>query len=93
VAGVPPNMEEITMTKFTLLAIVAILPALASRPASAMAAIQEPGAYAFAYPNADLGTGSSVHRTRVASHRVASHKALGAFALAPDATRHPRRHR
>lgn len=74
------------MTKFTLLAIVAILPALVTGPAHAMAAIQEPGAYAFVYPNADLGTGSS-------RHRVTSRSAFGAFALAPVATRHVRAHR
>ena len=76
------------MTKFTLLAIVAILPAVVTGPAQAMAAIQELGAYAFAYPNADLGIGSSQYRPRVASH-----KAFGAFALAPVATRHTRTHR
>ena len=83
------------MTKFTLLAIVAILPALVTGPAHAMAAIQEPGAYAFAYPNANLGFGpSGQYRTRVASRG-----AFGAFALAPVATqtpvatRHTRAHR
>ena len=73
------------MTKFTLLAIIAILPAVATGPAHAMAAIQEPGAYAFVHPNADLGIGSG--------RRVASHKAFGAFALAPVATRHARGHK
>jgi hypothetical protein len=76
------------MTKFTLLAIVAILPALVTGPVHAMAAIQEPGAFAFVHPNADLGIGSSQYRPRVASH-----KAFGAFALAPVATRHARGHR
>jgi len=76
------------MTKLTLLAIVAVLPILATGPANAMAAIQEPGAYAFAYPNADLSIGSSAHRTHVAPG-----KAFGAFALAPPATRHVRAHR
>ena len=76
------------MTKFTLLAVVAILPAVVTGPAHAMAAIQEPGAYAFYRPNADLGIRSSVHRPRVASS-----KAFGAFALAPAATRHARGHR
>jgi hypothetical protein len=76
------------MTKFTLLAIIAIVPAVVTGPAHAMATIQEPGAYAFYRPNADLGIGSSVHRPRVASS-----KALGAFALAPVATRQSRGHR
>ena len=43
------------MTKLTLLAIIAILPAVVTGSAHAMAAIQEPGAYAFVYPNARLG--------------------------------------
>jgi hypothetical protein len=73
------------MKKFALLAVVAILPAIVTGPAYAMAAIQEPGAYAFYRPNANLGIGSS--------QRVASHKTFGAFALAPATTRHTRAHR
>jgi hypothetical protein len=76
------------MTKFTLLAIVAFLPALATSPAHAMAAIQEPGAYAFVRPNADFGIGSSAHQPRVGSRT-----AFGAFALAPTGTRHARGHK
>jgi hypothetical protein len=76
------------MTKFTLVAIVAILPAVVTGPAHAMAAIQEPGAFAFVHPNADSGIGPSQYRPRVASH-----KASGAFALAPVASRHGRAHR
>ena len=76
------------MTKLTLLAIIAILPAVVTGSAHAMAAIQEPGAYAFVYPNADSGFGSRQHRPRVASRN-----AFGAFALAPVATRHTRGHR
>jgi len=74
------------MKKFILLAIVAILPAVVTGPAHAMAATQEPGAYAFAYPNANLGTGSGHYR-----QRVASRSAFGAFALAPAATRRTHR--
>jgi hypothetical protein len=76
------------MTKFTLLAIVAILPALVTGPAHAMPAIQEPGAYAFVHPNADLGIGSSQYQPRVGSR-----SSFGAFAKAPVATRHTRAHR
>jgi hypothetical protein len=76
------------MKKFILLAIVAILPAVVTGPAHAMPAIQEPGAYAFYHPNADMGIGSSQYR-----QRVASRSAFGAFALAPAATRHVRTHR
>jgi hypothetical protein len=79
------------MTKFTLLAIVAILPAVVTGPAHAMAAIQEPGAYAFAYPNANLGFGPGQYRTRVASHKAVG--SFNAFALAPSATSHARKYR
>ena len=79
-----------TATKFALLAIVAILPAVVTGPAHAMAAIQEPGAYAFAYPNANLGTGHSQVRLRAASHQIG---AFNAMALAPIATKHARGHR
>ena len=43
------------MTKFIVVAIVAILPAAITGRAHAMAAIQEPGASAFAYPKCRLG--------------------------------------
>jgi hypothetical protein len=76
------------MTKFTLLAIIAILPAVVTGPAHAMAAIQEPGAFAFVHPNADLGIGSRAHQPRVGSRT-----AFGAFALAPTPTRHARGHK
>jgi hypothetical protein len=46
------------MTKCKLLAASGILSAAPSTPVLAQAVIQEPGAYAFFYPNADLGFGS-----------------------------------
>jgi hypothetical protein len=46
------------MTKYKLLAASVILSAAAATPVLAQAVIQEPGAYAFYHPNADLGFGS-----------------------------------
>lgn len=45
------------MIRFKLLAAI-LLQAATATPALAQAAIQEPGAFAFYHPNADLGLGS-----------------------------------
>lgn len=76
------------MTKFTLVATVAILPAVITGPVHAAAAIQEPGAYAFYRPSADLGIGSGQYRPRAGSHQAIG--TLNAIASAPSATRHAR---
>jgi hypothetical protein len=48
------------MTRYAILAAAVILSAAAATQALAQAAIQEPGAYAFYHPNADLlNTGSA----------------------------------
>ena len=47
------------MTRYKLLAAAVILSAATATPALAQAVIQEPGAYAFYHPNADLGLGST----------------------------------
>ena len=47
------------MTTFKLFGAALVLSAAVATPVLAQQAIQEPGAYAFAYPNADLGIGSS----------------------------------
>ena len=47
------------MTRYKLLAAAVILSAATATPVLAQAVIQEPGAYAFYHPNADLGLGSS----------------------------------
>jgi hypothetical protein len=47
------------MAKLTLLGTVAILATVVATPVIAQAAIQEPGAYAFYHPNADLGLGAA----------------------------------
>src|SRR5260370_9954833 len=46
------------MGKFTFLGVAAILSTAIATPVLAQAVIQEPGAYAFSYPNGDLGIGS-----------------------------------
>jgi hypothetical protein len=45
------------MTKFRFLGAAAILSALFAAPAFAERMIDEPGSYAFFYPNGDLGIG------------------------------------
>src|SRR5260370_33987092 len=47
------------MGKFTFLGVAAILSTAIATPVLAQAAIQEPGAYAFSHPNADLGIASA----------------------------------
>jgi hypothetical protein len=46
------------MTRFRFLAAAVILAAAIATPAFAQPAIQEPGNFAFFYPNGDLGIGS-----------------------------------
>jgi hypothetical protein len=47
------------MTKFKILGAAAILSAMTEAPAFGQAAIQEPGAFAFYHPNADVLNGSA----------------------------------
>lgn len=47
------------MTRYTFLAATILVPAATATPVLAQAVIDEPGAYAFYHPNADLGLGSS----------------------------------
>jgi len=47
------------MTRYKLFGAVAILSALIATPALAQRMIEEPGMFAFTYPNGDLGIGSS----------------------------------
>jgi hypothetical protein len=47
------------MTRYRLVAAAVILAAATATPVLAQAVIQEPGSYAFYYPNADLGLGSA----------------------------------
>ena len=52
------------MTRFTFLGVAAFLSMAIATPVLAQAVIQEPGAYAFHYPNADLGIGSKPSQRR-----------------------------
>ena len=52
------------MTKLNLLAIAAILSTAITTPVLAQAVVQEPGAFAFHYPNGDLGIGSTPSQRR-----------------------------
>jgi hypothetical protein len=51
-------MQERKMTRFRFLAAAVILSAAIATPAFAQPVIQEPGNFAFFYPNGDLGIGS-----------------------------------
>src|SRR5258708_33564919 len=48
------------MTRFTFLGVASFLSAAIATPVLAQAVIQEPGAYAFHYPNGDLGIASTL---------------------------------
>ena len=52
------------MTRFIFLGVAAFLSTAIATPVLAQAVIQEPGAYAFHYPNADLGIGSKPSQRR-----------------------------
>jgi len=52
----------LTMMKFFPTIAVALLATAVATPVFAQAAIQEPGAYAFYHPNADVTAGRSVVR-------------------------------
>ena len=54
------------MTRFTFLVVASFLSAAIATPVLAQAVIQEPGAYAFHYPNGDLGIASTLSQRREA---------------------------
>jgi hypothetical protein len=62
------------MINVKLLGVAAVLSAAIASPVLAQAVIQEPGAYAFYHPNADLGIGSGASGTAgaMASARTSS---------------------
>jgi hypothetical protein len=70
------------MTRFTFLGVAAVLSTAIATPVLAQAVIQEPGAYAFPYPNGDLGIGSTPSQRREAV--VVGGGAAGATASAPS---------
>jgi hypothetical protein len=55
-------------SKFAPLAMIAIVATTVTSQANAQAAIQEPGAYAFYHPNAELGIGYSRYRQHAESY-------------------------
>ena len=69
------------MTTLTLLGAATILSTTLATPVLAQAVIQEPGAYAFHYPNGDLGIASTLSQRREAV--VVGGGVAGARASAP----------
>ena len=69
------------MTRFTFLGMASFLSAAIATPVLAQAVIQEPGAYAFHYPNGDLGIASTLSQRREAV--VVGGGVAGARASAP----------
>jgi len=68
-----------TMTSFKTFAAAALLSAVTLTPVFAQAAIQEPGAFAFYYPNADvLNGGAPTPEARLASTPPAASEAYAA---------------
>jgi hypothetical protein len=67
------------MTRHTLLAATIILSAAAATPAFAQPAISEPGAFAFYYPNGDLGIGSGRPASAMASESLRNSGSLAQF--------------
>jgi hypothetical protein len=55
--AIQPVTEKTTMTRFKVLGAAAILSLMFATPVFAQAAIQEPGAFAFFYPNNDVLNG------------------------------------
>jgi hypothetical protein len=64
-------------SRVACLAVIAILAATITSQAHAQAAIQEPGAYAFYHPNAELGIGYRRYRSHAGSS-AASGAIIGA---------------
>ena len=70
------------MIKFTFLGVAAILSTAIATPVFAQAVIQEPGAYAFSYPDGDSGIGSTPSQRQDAV--VVGRGTAGAMASAPS---------
>jgi len=69
------------MTIFKLLSVAAILSTVIATPVFAQAAIDEPGAFAFAYPNADVLNGG--RPTPAATTGAMASAGRGSYASAP----------
>ena len=70
------------MTRYTILAVVAILSTAIATPVLAQPVIQEPGAYALYHPNGNLGIASAPPRRR--EDVVVGRGTAAAMALAPS---------
>ncbi len=70
-----------TMTNLKLLSVVAILSAVIATPVFAQAAIDEPGAFAFYHPNADVLNGG--RPTPAATTDAMASAGRGSYASAP----------
>ena len=70
------------MTRYTILAVVAILSTAIATPVLAQPVIQEPGAYALYHPNGNLGIASAPPRRR--GEVVVGRGTADAMALAPS---------
>jgi len=70
------------MTKLKFLAILAVVSASTATPVLAQSVISEPGAYAFYYPDADLGIGSALSPREAAGGALGQIKTAGAMASA-----------
>jgi hypothetical protein len=70
------------MTRYAFLGLASSLSAAIATPVLAQPVIQEPGAYAFHYPNGDLGIASAPSQRREAV--VVGGGVAGARALAPS---------
>jgi hypothetical protein len=71
-----------SMTRRTILSVVAILSTTITTPGLAQAVIQEPGAYAFYHPNGNLGIASAPPRRR--EKAAVGRGTADAMALAPS---------
>ena len=74
------------MTTFKTIAAALVLSAASTTAAFAQAAVQEPGAFAFYHPNADV-----LNAGRPAADAFAAVRAGDTYAVAPHRVRHTRR--
>jgi hypothetical protein len=80
------NVRREKMTTFKTIAAALVLSAAAATSAFAQAAVQEPGAYAFYHPNADV-----LNAGRPAADAFAAARVGDTYAVAPHRVRHHRR--
>jgi hypothetical protein len=79
------------MTRFRFLAAAVILSAAIATPAFAQPVIQEPGNFAFFYPNGDLGIGSKWPSAAMASSAARNSDSMARLRGASMSHAHPAR--